>query len=189
MEASSHGLDQCRLDGVRLAAAGFTNLTQDHLDYHGTMGAYRAAKLRLFDALLPPGATAVVNADMDAATLAALRAIAARRGLRSAHGRRGRARDLRLLARRRVPDGQALTLEVGGAPRERRAAPARPLPGRQRPGGRGPGDRRWAPSGACWTASRRCAACAAGWSWRRGCRTAPRSMSTTPTRRTRWSGC
>jgi UDP-N-acetylmuramoyl-L-alanyl-D-glutamate--2,6-diaminopimelate ligase len=54
MEASSHGLDQFRLDGVRLAAAGFANLTRDHLDYHVTMAAYRAAKLRLAGALLPP---------------------------------------------------------------------------------------------------------------------------------------
>jgi UDP-N-acetylmuramoyl-L-alanyl-D-glutamate--2,6-diaminopimelate ligase len=53
MEASSHGVDQRRLDGVRLKAAGFLNLTQDHLDYHGTMEAYRAAKLRLFEGLLP----------------------------------------------------------------------------------------------------------------------------------------
>ncbi len=53
MEASSHGLDQFRLDGVRLAAAAFTNLTRDHLDYHGTEDAYRAAKLRLFAELLP----------------------------------------------------------------------------------------------------------------------------------------
>ncbi|MBV8593897.1 MAG: UDP-N-acetylmuramoyl-L-alanyl-D-glutamate--2,6-diaminopimelate ligase [Caulobacteraceae bacterium] len=66
LEASSHGLEQRRLDGVRLAAAGFTNLSQDHLDYHGTMGAYRAAKLRLFEALLPRGAQAVLNADSDA---------------------------------------------------------------------------------------------------------------------------
>ena len=56
LEASSHGIDQRRLDGVTLTAAGFTNLTQDHLDYHGTMDAYRAAKLRLFEALLPRGA-------------------------------------------------------------------------------------------------------------------------------------
>ena len=49
MEASSHGLDQRRLDGVRLKAAGFTNLGRDHLDYHGTIDAYPAAKLRLFD--------------------------------------------------------------------------------------------------------------------------------------------
>ncbi|MFN6977408.1 MAG: UDP-N-acetylmuramoyl-L-alanyl-D-glutamate--2,6-diaminopimelate ligase [Gemmobacter sp.] len=63
MEASSHGLDQRRLDGVRLAAAGFTNLTQDHLDYHGTMEAYFDAKCGLFDRLLPPEGTAVINAD------------------------------------------------------------------------------------------------------------------------------
>ncbi len=63
MEASSHGIDQRRLDGVRLAAAGFTNLGRDHLDYHGTTEAYAAAKLRLFETLLGDDATAVVNAD------------------------------------------------------------------------------------------------------------------------------
>jgi UDP-N-acetylmuramoyl-L-alanyl-D-glutamate--2,6-diaminopimelate ligase len=63
MEASSHGLDQYRLDGVRVSAAGFTNLTRDHLDYHGTMEAYLAAKLRLFSDVLVPGGVAVVNAD------------------------------------------------------------------------------------------------------------------------------
>ena len=63
MEASSHGLDQHRLDGVRLAAAGFTNLGRDHLDYHPTVEAYLAAKLRLFDTLLEPGRPAVINAD------------------------------------------------------------------------------------------------------------------------------
>ncbi|NYZ15715.1 UDP-N-acetylmuramoyl-L-alanyl-D-glutamate--2,6-diaminopimelate ligase [Azospirillum sp. RWY-5-1] len=73
MEASSHGLDQFRLDGVRLAAAGFTNLTRDHLDYHGSMEAYLAAKAALFGRVLPAGATAVLNADSDAfATLAAI---------------------------------------------------------------------------------------------------------------------
>jgi UDP-N-acetylmuramoyl-L-alanyl-D-glutamate--2,6-diaminopimelate ligase len=66
LEASSHGIDQRRLDGVQLTAAGFLNLTQDHLDYHGDMDAYRAAKLRLFEALLPRGRTAVLNADSDA---------------------------------------------------------------------------------------------------------------------------
>ena len=81
MEASSHGLDQYRLDGVRLAAAGFTNLTRDHLDYHGTLQSYRAAKLRLFTDLLPAGAPAVVNADMDAETLRAVRTIAQARRL------------------------------------------------------------------------------------------------------------
>jgi UDP-N-acetylmuramoyl-L-alanyl-D-glutamate--2,6-diaminopimelate ligase len=79
MEASSHGLDQFRLDGVRLAAAAFTNLTRDHLDYHGSMAAYRTAKLRLFSELLSPGTPAVASADMDPETLAALREIATAR--------------------------------------------------------------------------------------------------------------
>ncbi len=61
VEASSHGLAQHRLDGVTLAAAAFTNLSRDHLDYHGSLAAYRAAKLRLFEELLPAGATAVLN--------------------------------------------------------------------------------------------------------------------------------
>ena len=63
MEASSHGIDQRRLDGVRLSAAGFTNLGRDHLDYHSTTEAYAAAKLRLFDTLLPRDAPAIINAD------------------------------------------------------------------------------------------------------------------------------
>jgi UDP-N-acetylmuramoyl-L-alanyl-D-glutamate--2,6-diaminopimelate ligase len=64
-EASSHGLDQHRLDGVRLKAAAFSNLGRDHLDYHPSMEAYLAAKLRLFTELLPPNGTAVVNADAE----------------------------------------------------------------------------------------------------------------------------
>jgi UDP-N-acetylmuramoyl-L-alanyl-D-glutamate--2,6-diaminopimelate ligase len=63
MEASSHGLDQRRLDGVRLAAAGFTNLTQDHLDYHETLDAYFAAKSGLFDRVLPQDGIVVANLD------------------------------------------------------------------------------------------------------------------------------
>ncbi|MEM7493195.1 MAG: UDP-N-acetylmuramoyl-L-alanyl-D-glutamate--2,6-diaminopimelate ligase, partial [Pseudomonadota bacterium] len=63
MEASSHGLSQFRLDGVKLTSVAFTNLTQDHLDYHKTMEDYRAAKLRLFGDLAPKGCPAVVNAD------------------------------------------------------------------------------------------------------------------------------
>ena len=62
-EASSHGLDQRRLDGVRLAAAAFLNLGRDHLDYHPTVEDYFAAKLRLFSDLLEPGRPAVVNTD------------------------------------------------------------------------------------------------------------------------------
>lgn len=63
MEASSHGLDQHRLDGVRLAAAGFTNLGRDHMDYHPTVEDYHRAKMRLFRDLLPKGAPAVIFAD------------------------------------------------------------------------------------------------------------------------------
>jgi len=62
-EASSHGLDQHRAEGVPLKAAAFTNFSRDHLDYHPSMGAYFEAKMRLFDELLPAGATAVVWTD------------------------------------------------------------------------------------------------------------------------------
>ncbi|MFO1163377.1 MAG: Mur ligase family protein, partial [Reyranellaceae bacterium] len=67
IEASSHGLDQHRLDGLRLSAACFTNLTHEHLDYHPSMDAYFAAKARLFADLLPDDGTAVINADSDRA--------------------------------------------------------------------------------------------------------------------------
>ena len=116
MEASSHGLDQFRLDGVRLAAAGFTNLTRDHLDYHGTMAAYRTAKLRLFAELLPSGAPAIASSELDAETTAALRQIAADRGLRLRFvGEEGNA--IRLL--RAVPHagGQQLDVLVEGVHR------------------------------------------------------------------------
>ncbi|MGQ3260573.1 MAG: UDP-N-acetylmuramoyl-L-alanyl-D-glutamate--2,6-diaminopimelate ligase [Rhizobium oryzihabitans] len=63
MEASSHGLDQRRLDGVKLAAAGFTNLGRDHMDYHPTVEDYMAAKMRLFDTLMEKGAPAIIFAD------------------------------------------------------------------------------------------------------------------------------
>ena len=63
MEASSHGLDQRRLDGVALSVAGFTNLGRDHMDYHSDMDDYMAAKMRLFDTLLPKGMPAVIFAD------------------------------------------------------------------------------------------------------------------------------
>jgi UDP-N-acetylmuramoyl-L-alanyl-D-glutamate--2,6-diaminopimelate ligase len=79
LEASSHGLDQRRLDGVRLRAAAFTNLGRDHLDYHATAEDYLAAKLRLWE-LLEPGQSAVVNADGPAA--AAAIAAARARGLK-----------------------------------------------------------------------------------------------------------
>jgi UDP-N-acetylmuramoyl-L-alanyl-D-glutamate--2,6-diaminopimelate ligase len=82
MEASSHGLDQRRLDGVRLSAGAFTNLGRDHMDYHPTIEDYHRAKLRLFDTLLAKGAPAVIFADdpwsqptIDAATAAGLRVL------------------------------------------------------------------------------------------------------------------
>jgi len=64
-EASSHGLDQYRLDGVRIAAGGFTNLTRDHMDYHPDVAHYLAAKLRLFRDLVVAGGAAVISADHD----------------------------------------------------------------------------------------------------------------------------
>jgi UDP-N-acetylmuramoyl-L-alanyl-D-glutamate--2,6-diaminopimelate ligase len=65
IEASSHGLDQHRLDGVRISGCGFTNITRDHMDYHATFEEYLAAKLRLFGAVVEQGGVAVVNADAD----------------------------------------------------------------------------------------------------------------------------
>ncbi len=95
IEASSHGIDQHRLDGLRLSAAAFTNLTHEHLDYHRSMDAYFAAKARLFETLLPPVALPSVNADSDRAD--ALRAICARRGIRFwTYGAKGA--EIRLLA-------------------------------------------------------------------------------------------
>ncbi|NJC40035.1 UDP-N-acetylmuramoyl-L-alanyl-D-glutamate--2,6-diaminopimelate ligase [Brevundimonas alba] len=111
LEASSHGIDQRRLDGVTLKAAAFTNLTQDHLDYHGDMEAYRAAKLRLFETLLPRGRTAVLNADSDAYSSFAAASIMSGLGV-MAVGERGR--DLTLVARQAVPEGQRLTIDVRG---------------------------------------------------------------------------
>src|SRR6266849_6553105 len=67
IEASSHGLDQHRLDGVRVTVGGFTNLSRDHLDYHPTFAACRQAKVRLFQDLLQPGASAVIAVDDDEA--------------------------------------------------------------------------------------------------------------------------
>jgi UDP-N-acetylmuramoyl-L-alanyl-D-glutamate--2,6-diaminopimelate ligase len=63
LEASSHGLDQRRLDGVRIAAGAFTNLSRDHLDYHPSIEAYLAAKIRLFDTLVAQDGTAVIGVD------------------------------------------------------------------------------------------------------------------------------
>ena len=118
LEASSHGIAQCRLDGLKFAAAGISNLTRDHLDYHGHVEAYRAAKLRLFSALLPRGAPCVAMADMDKETLRQLSGIAAERGL-----------DLRLVgvaAVRATPGGQEVEADFQG----RRESVLLSLPGR-----------------------------------------------------------
>ena len=92
-EASSHGLDQFRLDGVRIAAGGFTNLTRDHMDYHPDVAHYLAAKLRLFRDLVAPDGAALISADhecsqqvIDAARARALRIIAVGRGADGAEG-------------------------------------------------------------------------------------------------------
>ena len=107
MEASSHGLDQRRLDGVRLAAGAFTNLSRDHLDYHDGFESYLAAKLRLFDTLLHAGQPAVIDADGEAS--ARVVEVARQRGLALfATGLRGR--ELRLFEAR--PEGAATTLSV-----------------------------------------------------------------------------
>ncbi|WP_428673959.1 UDP-N-acetylmuramoyl-L-alanyl-D-glutamate--2,6-diaminopimelate ligase [Reyranella sp.] len=115
IEASSHGLDQHRLDGLKLSAAAFTNLTHEHLDYHPSMDAYFDAKARLFETLLPEGGTAVVNADSNRA--AQLAGICARRGLRFwTYGSEGK--DFRLVRDEPTPDGQHLVIEALGGTHE-----------------------------------------------------------------------
>jgi len=115
IEASSHGLDQHRLDGLKLSAAAFTNLTHEHLDYHPTMDAYFAAKARLFAELLPAGGTAVANADSERTV--ALGEICRRRGQRFwTYGAKGR--EFRLLSDRPTPGGQHLVIDVLGTRRE-----------------------------------------------------------------------
>ncbi|MFZ1428079.1 MAG: UDP-N-acetylmuramoyl-L-alanyl-D-glutamate--2,6-diaminopimelate ligase, partial [Geminicoccaceae bacterium] len=122
VEASSHGLDQHRVDGLELAAAAFTNLSRDHFDYHGGAEAYYAAKRRLFAELLPPGATAVLNADI--AEFADLSDLAAGRRLRVLdYGHAARA--LHLVRRVATTDGQRVELELLG----RQHAFATPLVG------------------------------------------------------------
>ena len=110
-EASSHGLDQYRNEGLRVAAAAFTNLSRDHLDYHGTMEAYFAAKMRLLDEVVAGDGTAAIWAD-DAWSLRAAEH-AACRGLRvftvGEHGE-----TLRLLGRTPTQLGQVLELAFEG---------------------------------------------------------------------------
>jgi UDP-N-acetylmuramoyl-L-alanyl-D-glutamate--2,6-diaminopimelate ligase len=108
LEASSHGLDQHRLDGVELAAAAFSNLSRDHLDYHAGMTEYLAAKLRLFTQVLPVGGMAVINADAEHADAVIAAARGAGRKVATV-GERGRTLQLRSIAR----DGLQQRLSVG----------------------------------------------------------------------------
>jgi UDP-N-acetylmuramoyl-L-alanyl-D-glutamate--2,6-diaminopimelate ligase len=111
MEASSHGLDQHRLDGVRIAAAAFTNLGRDHLDYHQTVEDYFAAKMRLFENLLPPDKPAVIN--RDGAYAAEAEAIARRTGRPVLTvGRSGET--IKLVSAEATGFAQRLTLEATG---------------------------------------------------------------------------
>ncbi|MFQ5970939.1 MAG: UDP-N-acetylmuramoyl-L-alanyl-D-glutamate--2,6-diaminopimelate ligase [Alphaproteobacteria bacterium] len=117
LEASSHGLDQFRLDGVRLRAAAFTNLSRDHLDYHGDAETYLKAKLRLFENLLPADGVAVLNADIPEAAL--LRHVCRNAGheIRT-YGRRGV--ELRMDDVSPREDGLDLRLTIGARAYEAR---------------------------------------------------------------------
>lgn len=112
MEASSHGLEQRRLDGVQLVAAGFTNFSQDHLDYHETFDAYFDAKSALFDRVLPAEGVAVINIDTPHGIDMADVAMQAGQELLAV----GKAReaDLRLLAQRFDATGQEVRMAYGG---------------------------------------------------------------------------
>jgi UDP-N-acetylmuramoyl-L-alanyl-D-glutamate--2,6-diaminopimelate ligase len=112
IEASSHGLAQFRLDGLSIAAAAFTNLTRDHLDYHGDMDSYRAAKERLFRELLPPGGGAVLNSDSP--EFQRLAGICRERGHRVIGYGVAATAELRMLVRRPAHNLQHLALSVLG---------------------------------------------------------------------------
>ena len=107
-EASSHGLDQHRSEGVPLAAAAFTNFSRDHLDYHDTMDAYFEAKMRLFEELLPRGKPAVIWTDDPKSDEVVKRARRAGHDVLTV----GRSGDtIRLVERTSTPLGQALILD------------------------------------------------------------------------------
>ena len=114
-EASSHGLDQHRSEGLPVEAAAFSNLSRDHLDYHGSMEAYFAAKLRLFTEVLSPGGTAVVWADDEPWSARVIAAAEARGVNLLAVGRHADARGLKLLSLAPDPLGQTLDVAAGGA--------------------------------------------------------------------------
>ncbi len=111
MEASSHGLDQYRLDFVKVTAAGYTNLSRDHLDYHASMDEYFAAKSRLFSDVLARSGVAVLNADDEYyEMLAAICKDAGRKAF--SYGVKGK--EIKLLKHALQPAGQDISLEVMG---------------------------------------------------------------------------
>jgi UDP-N-acetylmuramoyl-L-alanyl-D-glutamate--2,6-diaminopimelate ligase len=114
MEASSHALDQQRLAGVTFDAAGFTNLTQDHLDYHPSMDAYFEAKTRLFSERLKTNGLAVVNT-RDAAGIEIASAMRSRGTGVISYGEAGSGADLVVIERIPHAQGQTLKLAVFGA--------------------------------------------------------------------------
>ena len=111
VEASSHGLDQYRLDGVRIRACGFTNITRDHMDYHSTFEHYLAAKLRLFSELVQDGGIAVVNADAEHSEKF-IAAAKARKLTLLKVGEKGES--ITLTQRTSIGDAQQLSLSYGG---------------------------------------------------------------------------
>ncbi len=112
MEASSHGLDQGRLDGVELKAAAFTNFSQDHLDYHASFDDYFAAKAGLFERVLPEDGTAVINVDEPRGRQMA--SIAEARGQTLLTVGRDAAADLRITGQRFDATGQDLRFSYKG---------------------------------------------------------------------------
>lgn len=117
-EASSHGLDQHRLDGVRITAAAFTNLSRDHLDYHGTVQAYLNAKTRLFSELLPAGGAAVIMDGPFAASVARAAEARGQRVLMVGRATDGPASGLVVRAERIEGAAQILTVEAFGLRRD-----------------------------------------------------------------------
>ncbi|MBA8755213.1 UDP-N-acetylmuramoyl-L-alanyl-D-glutamate--2,6-diaminopimelate ligase [Wolbachia endosymbiont of Drosophila bicornuta] len=109
LEASSHGIDQYRIHGLKLSAAAFTNFSQDHLDYHKSLGGYLETKKRLFYEVLPEGKTAILNADID--EYGALLKIAEKRSNKVVtYGKKGS--DITLLEQTSTPNGQHLTVKI-----------------------------------------------------------------------------
>lgn len=112
LEASSHGLDQCRIHSVRLAAAGFTYLGRDHLDYHKTMEHYKASKLKLFSEVLTTGGVAVINADDE--NSADFASAAQKRGIKTVLYGKNSAAEIKIIGLEFLPHGLSAHVEAFG---------------------------------------------------------------------------